>query len=310
METRERFLDAVRPSPWSGHGVACVRVRRNHLPCLRGPAMFFVTGSLLAVAHRHGYVATLRDRGRRLLLPLWLFAAVAFAAMAIADHLTSATTACPGASHLVDGADRRPHGSQWEGGSMLLPLWYLRELLWTIVASPVLLWAIRRVPADVVALADRGVRHRPRGPSSTLADEKDDDAVDRWGISFSIVLLVPWVLHRDGVCALPPRSVGDDRLVSGTAGAAWASPTGAGQCRQRLAPGASLHRLRLVGRVHGGRAVDRRLAGAASLATRFAPSTALDAIYLGIRPPLSWAISCCGTSTCDAVRCVQREPSS
>ena len=66
-----------------------------------------------------------------------------------------------------------PHGSQWEAGWMSSPLWYLRALLWMIIASPVLLWAIRRAPtrtllalATGVFLIDLAARH-PGWPLQT-----------------------------------------------------------------------------------------------------------------------------------------------
>ena len=97
METRERFLDAVRALAvvrvmvWHAFGFAAITYFVSAVP-----AMFFVTGSLLARSlDRHGYVATLRDRTRRLLIPLWLFATVAFAA-----------TSCARACAAVACADR------------------------------------------------------------------------------------------------------------------------------------------------------------------------------------------------------------
>jgi len=206
METRERFLDAVRALAvvrvmvWHAFGYAAITYFVSAVP-----AMFFVTGSLLARSlDRHGYVATLRDRTRRLLIPLWLFAAVAFGAMAVADQVThSSTTRVPWRNLIwwvVPIVD--PHGSQWEGGWMSSPLWYLRALLWMIVASPVLLWAIRRAPArTLLALAtgvfviDLAARH-PRWPLQTTTTP--------WIVGdfflYSFFLCLGF-LHRDGVLA-------------------------------------------------------------------------------------------------------------
>ncbi|MEO5837934.1 MAG: serine hydrolase [Acidimicrobiales bacterium] len=227
METRERFLDAVRALAvvrvmiWHAFGYAAITYFVSAVP-----AMFFVTGSLLARSlDRHGYVATLRDRTRRLLIPLWLFAAVAFGAMTIADQIThSSTTRVPWRNlvwWIVPLAD--PRGSQWEGGWMSSPLWYLRALLWMIIASPVLLWAIRRAPARTllglatgVFFIDLAARH-PRWPLQTTHTP--------WIIGdfflYAFFLCLGF-MHRDGVLAKCSRGWWTlIALASGTAGAAW-----------------------------------------------------------------------------------------
>ena len=227
MEARERFLDAVRALAvvrvmvWHAFGYAAITYFVSAVP-----AMFFVTGSLLARSlDRHGYVATLRDRTRRLLVPLWLFAAVAFGAMAVADQVThSSTTRVPWRKlvwWVVPLAD--PRGSQWEGGWMSSPLWYLRALLWMILASPVLLWAIRRAPARTllglstgVFVIDLAARH-PRWPLQTTHTP--------WVIGdfflYAFFLCLGF-LHRDGVLSKCNRGWWAlIALASGTAGAAW-----------------------------------------------------------------------------------------
>ena len=103
--------------------------------------MFFVTGSLLAKSmNRRPPRTVLADRFRRLLVPLWAFTAVAWLAMAVAA--TRMGTELPlhrAVVWLFPLAD--PHGSAWEGGWLSSHLWYLRTLVWLLLASPFLLRA-------------------------------------------------------------------------------------------------------------------------------------------------------------------------
>lgn len=144
---REVFLDAVRVIAlarvvlWHAFGAAAITYFVAAVP-----AMFFVTGSLLAKSLRRGAVSVIVDRCRRLLVPLWAFGLGAFAAMSV--------------GHAIDGTPRTavpwqqipfwlfpindPEGSAWEGGYLSSPLWYLRALLWLLLLSPVLAWAVRR----------------------------------------------------------------------------------------------------------------------------------------------------------------------
>ena len=148
--SRETFLDVVRAIAilrvvlWHALGAAVLTYFVAAVP-----AMFFVTGSLLAKSldHRLGR-QVLRDRLRRLLMPLWVFGTAALIVQCIA--------------HIVDGTTRTavnwmnliwwvlplndPHGSTWEGGYLSSPLWYLRALIWLIILSPLLLRTSRRFP--------------------------------------------------------------------------------------------------------------------------------------------------------------------
>lgn len=54
------------------------------------PAMFFVTGSLLAKSLRKGARAVIVDRARRILIPLWFFTLAAYATMLIAHQIDGA----------------------------------------------------------------------------------------------------------------------------------------------------------------------------------------------------------------------------
>ena len=148
---RELFLDAIRAIAiirvvaWHAFGVAAITYFVAAMP-----AMFFVTGSLLAKSmSRRTPRAVLADRFRRLLVPLWAFAAVAWLAMALAAARMG--TELPIHRALVwlfPLAD--PHGSAWEGGWLSSHLWYLRTLVWLLLASPFLLRAVRRVGSRVL----------------------------------------------------------------------------------------------------------------------------------------------------------------
>ena len=137
--TWNAFLDAVRTAAvlrvivWHAFGAAAITYVLSAVP-----AMFFVTGSLLARSiDRHGAARTTVDRLRRMLVPLWAFAAVAFAVMAGADRVVHSTaTQVPRDAlvwWLVPLWD--PKGSVWEAGWLSAPLWYLRALLWLVLSS-------------------------------------------------------------------------------------------------------------------------------------------------------------------------------
>ncbi|MFE2518029.1 acyltransferase family protein [Streptomyces mirabilis] len=160
---RDRYLDLLR-------SIALVRVVVYHLfgwawltvlfPSMG--VMFALAGSLMARSLSRPAVGVIRGRIRRLLPPLWAFSAVALALMfaggwnVLKDPDNGGTW---GLVKLIDyvipiGAPPFP----WHVGSKsgLLedtwavqaagPLWYLRAYLWFVIASPLLLWAFRRVP--------------------------------------------------------------------------------------------------------------------------------------------------------------------
>jgi CubicO group peptidase (beta-lactamase class C family)/peptidoglycan/LPS O-acetylase OafA/YrhL len=151
---RELFLDAVR-------AIALARVVLWHTTgavaltylVAAVPAMFFVTGSLLAKSLRRSARAVIADRARRILVPLWVFAAVAWSAMGIAALVSPGERTALRWSALVWWIVplRDPVGSAWEGGYLASPLWYLRALLWLLLLAPALLWLVRR--AGLVAAA-------------------------------------------------------------------------------------------------------------------------------------------------------------
>lgn len=170
---RELFLDAIR-------AIAIIRVVAWHTFGLAAityfvaaiPAMFFVTGSLLAKSmNRRRPWTVVADRFRRLLVPLWAFAAVAWLVMALAASRMG--TELPLHRALVwifPLAD--PHGSPWEGGWLSSHLWYVRTLVWLLLASPLLLRAARSWGATILLFPVAGVfildaAARSAGPLAT-----------------------------------------------------------------------------------------------------------------------------------------------
>ncbi|MCX4575299.1 acyltransferase [Streptomyces sp. NBC_01571] len=161
---RDRYLDLLR-------SIALVRVIVYHLfgwawlsilfPSMG--VMFALAGSLMARSLSRPAWSVIRGRVRRLLPPLWAFSAVVLALMfaggwnpahdpdtgggvwGVADVLNYILPvgAPPYPAHA--GSESGLLESTWaEQGAG--PLWYLRAYLWFVVASPLLLWAFRRVP--------------------------------------------------------------------------------------------------------------------------------------------------------------------
>ncbi|MFD8424253.1 acyltransferase [Streptomyces sp. NPDC059466] len=161
---RDRYLDLLR-------SIALVRVVVYHLfgwawlsilfPSMG--VMFALAGSLMARSLSRPAWSVIRSRVRRLLPPLWAFSAVALALMfaggwnpahdpdtggggwGVADVLNYIVPvgAPPYPAHA--GSDSGLLDSTW-AEQAAGPLWYLRAYLWFVVASPLLLWAFRRVP--------------------------------------------------------------------------------------------------------------------------------------------------------------------
>jgi CubicO group peptidase (beta-lactamase class C family)/peptidoglycan/LPS O-acetylase OafA/YrhL len=223
--TRESALDAIRAIAtvrvvvWHAFGVAAITYFVAAIP-----AMFFVTGSLLAKSFdRRRWPTVLRDRFRRLLLPLWMLALAAWIAMVVAAHRTGTTVPWQRLpAWILPLGD--PHGSAWEAGWMSSPLWYIRAVVWLMIASPILRWATRRyrraalgLPITVVFALDVVGRH----PTWTVA------AAPRlvWQIGdFALyaVFLMGGFLHRDGLfAAVSPRRWVTFALSFGAAAAAW-----------------------------------------------------------------------------------------
>ncbi|MGW3634592.1 acyltransferase family protein [Streptomyces sp. NPDC005122] len=160
---RDRYLDLLR-------SIALVRVVVYHLfgwawlsilfPSMG--VMFALAGSLMARSLKRPALGVIRGRVRRLLPPLWAFSAVALTLMFAGGWNLMKDPDLGGAWGLVKLVDYViPFGAPpfpWHVGSKsgLLedtwavqaagPLWYLRAYLWFVFASPLLLWAFRRMP--------------------------------------------------------------------------------------------------------------------------------------------------------------------
>ena len=121
------------------------------------PVMFFVSGHLLgASAARRGTIALIYRRFRRILIPFWVYGVVAWLVMWAAWRLGASGGFSPSlqqiASWVLPLID--PQGTAWEAGWLSQPLWYLRALLWLLLALPLLRWAMRRLPVTtLIALA-------------------------------------------------------------------------------------------------------------------------------------------------------------
>jgi CubicO group peptidase (beta-lactamase class C family)/surface polysaccharide O-acyltransferase-like enzyme len=226
--TRDLFLDTIRT-------IALVRVMLWHAfgePVLTYliaavPTMFFVSGSLLAKSlDRRPWPRVLSDRLRRILVPLWLFTAVAFVAMRVAWLLDpSPRTAVPWRSivfWIVPLGD--PQGSAWEGGWMSQPLWYVRAMFWLLLLSPLLRAALRRVgvfafvsPLVVVFALDALTRN----PAFTI--HAAPQLLWQLGdVALYSIFLMAGFAHRDGRFAhLRPDGWLRGAIFAGIASVAW-----------------------------------------------------------------------------------------
>jgi CubicO group peptidase (beta-lactamase class C family)/peptidoglycan/LPS O-acetylase OafA/YrhL len=227
-KSRDGFLDTIR-------AVATIRVILWHAfgtPFLSFlvasmPTMFFVAGSLLAASlNRRSYRTVVRDRIRRLLIPFWVFGSFVFAVFAISGSVAHAPSASFKMSNilgwlfpLVD-----PVGTDWEGGWLSQPLWYLRALLWLIIAAPLLRGALRRfgnaafiVPVIAVFAIDVLVRSPQFGPSWFPSI--------RWYVGdfalYSIFMMVGFA-HREGAfTAMASRVRAEWMMIAAGAAGIW-----------------------------------------------------------------------------------------
>ena len=265
--SREGWLDAVRAVAlarvilWHAFGAAAITYVLSAVP-----AMFFVTGSLLAKSlDRRPARAVLVDRARRLLVPLAAFSGTAVAVMAIAWVVApSATTELPWrglVTWFLPLAD--PSGSDWEGGYLSSPLWYLRALLWLLLLSPLLLRATRwqpavalGVPVAAVMALDWVGRH-----PGWVVPGLPDLVWQAGDVALYAVFLVLGFAHRDGLL---------DRI--GTA--AWLAVAGA----SGLAVAAWMLTQPVPGLVINNSHPAHLLAGLAWLAVLLASRGALEAL--------------------------------
>ncbi|MBG6100024.1 peptidoglycan/LPS O-acetylase OafA/YrhL [Micromonospora vinacea] len=137
---RNRYLDLLR-------SLAIVRVVVYHVTgwatlTLVFPAMsvmFALAGSLMAASLTRSGPAAVGRRLRRLLPSLWVLAVVFVPAMLF----TGLTVSPRVLLWLFPVAD--PPANHW-GALALSVIWYLRDYLWFVFASPVAFWLFRRAP--------------------------------------------------------------------------------------------------------------------------------------------------------------------
>lgn len=205
---RNRYLDLLR-------FLAIIRVVVYHVTgwaalTLVFPAMsvmFALAGSLMAASlDRSGTVAVVR-RLRRLLPSLWVLAVIFVPAML----LTGLPVSWKLPLWLFPVAD--PPANGW-GSLALSVIWYLRDYLWFVLASPVALWLFRRAPVPTLL-----------APYALLA------AIE-WGFPAAPVVLRDfglyfgaWLLgfaHHDGMLRrLSRRVLVSAALALGAVGVSW-----------------------------------------------------------------------------------------
>ncbi|MGW6060394.1 acyltransferase family protein [Streptomyces sp. NPDC055189] len=212
-KARDRYFDALRAFalirvvayhtfewPWLGFAFPSMGV------------MFALAGSLMAKSLQRPAVKVIRGRLRRLLIPLWAFAAVIVTAMLVKGWM-------PGADILywvLPLGD--PPGNAW-GEQAWAVLWYLRTYLWFVLLSPLLLRLFRLAPVPVLLLSlvpvalFETVWSLPEGRLGSAAGDVS-------------VFLFCWLLgfaHRDGVLRrLSPTPVVAAAVAALLAGGWWA----------------------------------------------------------------------------------------
>ncbi|WP_319462974.1 acyltransferase [Micromonospora sp. RTP1Z1] len=206
---RNRYLDLLR-------SLAIVRVVVYHVTgwaalTLIFPAMsvmFALAGSLMAASlDRTGPPAVLR-RLRRLLPSLWVLAAVFVPAMLLTGLPLTAKVLL----WLLPVSD--PPANGW-GAVALSVIWYLRDYLWFVLASPLALWLFRRAPLPtllapyaLLAVIEFGVL--PAAPT----------VLREFGLYFGAWLL--GFAHHDGLLRrLGNRVLVPAALALGAAGLTW-----------------------------------------------------------------------------------------
>lgn len=235
---RDRYLDLLR-------SIALVRVVVYHLfgwawlsvlfPSMG--VMFALAGSLMARSLNRPALGVIKGRLRRLLPPLWAFAAVVLVMMfgmgwnplkdpdmggtwwgaaKVLDYLVP-VGAPPYPEHL--GSESGLLESTW-ADQAAGPLWYLRAYLWFVIASPLLLWAFRRMPwatllapLALTAVVGTGLVTIPGETGNAVSDFAVYGGC--WVLGFA---------HHEGVLKQVPRylAVSGATLVMGF-GLWWAS---------------------------------------------------------------------------------------
>ncbi|MFE3493630.1 acyltransferase [Streptomyces sp. NPDC059175] len=157
---RDRYLDLLR-------SIALVRVVVYHIfgwawltvlfPSMG--VMFALAGSLMARSLSRPALSVIRGRVRRLLPPMWAFSA---AVLPVIFYFGWKPAKDEGVWWFVKlawyvvpvGAPPFPWHSGDNAGLLentwavqaVGPLWYIRAYLWFVIASPLLLWAFRKLP--------------------------------------------------------------------------------------------------------------------------------------------------------------------
>ncbi|MFC8954391.1 acyltransferase [Streptomyces sp. NPDC057101] len=122
--------------------------------------MFALAGSLMARSLSRPALGVIRGRLRRLLPPMWLFGAILLTAQIVDGGGPDAEEhpdwwwgkllfwivplSTPPYSESLNGFDQLV-GPGW-AMQVVVPLWYLRAYLWFVLLSPLMLWALRRMP--------------------------------------------------------------------------------------------------------------------------------------------------------------------
>ncbi|MFI6158377.1 acyltransferase [Micromonospora haikouensis] len=206
---RNRYLDLLR-------ALAIVRVVVYHVTgwatlTLVFPAMsvmFALAGSLMAASLDRSGPSAVRRRLRRLLPSLWVLAAVFVPAMLLTG-LPLTPKVLLWAFPVAD-----PPANYW-GALALSVIWYLRDYLWFVFASPVALWLFRRAPwptllAPYALLAAIEFGLFPAAPT----------VLREFGLYFGAWLL--GFAHHDGLLRRTAnRVLVPVALALGVAGAAW-----------------------------------------------------------------------------------------
>ncbi|AXE78215.1 acyltransferase family protein [Streptomyces atratus] len=212
---RDRYLDLLR-------SVALVRVVVFHVfgwawltvlfPSMG--VMFALAGSLMARSLARPARDVIRGRLRRLLPPMWAFAAAVVPVMFLLGWKPVKEEGIwwfikLGCYLLPVGAPPYP----WENGSpsglleaswadqAVGPLWYIRAYLWFVLASPLLLKAFRRMPWPTL-LAPIGLTAAIGTGPVTVPGETGEGLVD------FAVFGSCWILgfaHHDGLLKKVPR---------------------------------------------------------------------------------------------------------
>ncbi|MGE0878147.1 MAG: serine hydrolase [Acidimicrobiia bacterium] len=222
--TRDPFLDVVRTIAllrvvvWHAIGAAAITYIVAAVP-----AMFFVTGSLLAKSLSGRTArAVVADRLRRVLIPLWAFGAVVWLVLA-GVHAVDGTagTALP-VRDLVFWILplNDPKASPWEGGYVTAPLWYLRALVWLFLLAPLLWWLVRRartltLTALVGAIAILEILARSGSFRGTVAWRIGD------GFVYGLFLVLGFVHRQGGFDRYSVQRWLGTAAVAAAAAAAW-----------------------------------------------------------------------------------------